>query len=202
MSALPKQHYTIEEYIELVKNSDERLEYFDGEIVSMAGGKIAHGAISANIIRSLGNRLEDRPCQVYGGDAAVKVPRALPFRLPDVSVVCGQPVIEEMQGIEMLVNPLLIVEVLSPSTENYDREAKFLAYQSIAGFQEYLLIAQHRPHVTQYIRQPDGRWLRADIEGLAATITLSSLDVALPLSEIYRMVDFEQSEKSLPTGEK
>lgn len=200
MSALPKQHYTIEEYIELVKNSDERFEYFDGGIVSMAGGKIAHGAISANFIRSLGNRLEGRPCQVYGGDTAVKVPRALPFRLPDVSVVCGQPVIEELQGIEMLVNPLLIVEVLSPSTENYDREAKFLAYQSIASFQEYLLIAQHRPHVTQYIRQPDGRWLRADIEGLEAMVTLSSLDVTLPLSEIYRMVDFEQNEKSSPVS--
>lgn len=98
----------------------------------------------------------------------------------------------------MLVNPLLIVEVLSPSTESYDCEAKFLAYQSIESFQEYLLIAQSRAHVTQYIRQPDGRWLRADIEGLEATITLQSLNVALPLSEIYRMVEFEQSDRSSP----
>ncbi|MFN7949297.1 MAG: Uma2 family endonuclease [Blastocatellia bacterium] len=200
MSALPKPPYTVEEYIELDKHSEDRYEYFDGEIVSMAGGSIEHGAITVNVAGTLRERLRDRQCLVLSGDVRLRVPAAFPYRYPDVSIVCGQIIREEILGQVMLVNPLLIVEVLSPSTENYDREAKFLAYQSIESFQEYLLIAQQRPHVTQYIRQPDGRWLRADLEGLEATITLSSLDVSLPLSEIYRMVDFEQSEKSSPVS--
>src|SRR5215510_7682894 len=162
MSAVPKTRCTVEEYIELLKNSDERFEYFDGEVVSMAGGKIDHGDIAANIVRHLGNRLADHPCRVSGGAFALKVHTAPPFRFPDASVVCGERVIDEFQGIEMLVNPMLIIEMLSPTTEAYDRGGKFLAYQSIESFQEYLLVAQDRPHVTHYTRQQRGKWLRAD----------------------------------------
>ncbi len=194
MAAQPdlKRKYTIEEYIELYKNSEERFEYFDGEIFSMASGKVSHGEIAVNIARQIGNRLEDRPCHVFGGDVAIKTIRAHPFRLPDASVVCGDPIIEEFQGIEMLVNPLLICEVLSPSTANYDREEKFMVYQAIESFQEYLLVEQDRPHVTRYVRQPDGQWLRADIIGLDSAVRLESLGVELPLSEIYRMIKFPE----------
>jgi Uma2 family endonuclease len=198
MSALPKTRYTIEEYIELLKNSDERFEYFDGEVVSMAGGKIAHGDIAANIVRHLGNRVADRPCRVLGGDTALKVPTAPPFRFPDASVVCGERLIDEFQGIEMLVNPLLIIEVLSPSTEIYDREGKFLAYQSIESFQEYLLVAQDRPHVTQYMRQKSGKWLRADIIGPDSAVRLESLEVTLPLAEIYWQINFPAPSPDTP----
>lgn len=186
----PKKKYTVEEYIELLKNSDERFEYFDGEIVSMAAGKISHGGIAANLIYRLQDKLGDRPCQVFGGDTAVKTVKAYPFRLPDVSVVCGELMIEDMLGIEMLVNPLLIVEVLSKSTEVYDRDGKFRVYQAIESFQEYLLIAQYQPHVTRYVRQPDGQWLRGDFIGLESAVKLESLGVVLPLGEIYRMVKF------------
>jgi Uma2 family endonuclease len=190
----PKRKYTIEEYIELYKNSEERFEYFDGEIVSMASGKISHVGIAANIIRALGNLLLDRPCQVFGGDGAIKTTKAPPFRLPDVSVVCNEPIIEEFQGIEMLVNPLLICEVLSPSTAGYDREEKFIVYQGIESFQEYLLVERVRPHVTRYVRQTDGQWLRADFIGLESEVRLESLGVMLPLSEIYRMIKFPAAE--------
>lgn len=186
----PKRKYTVEEYIELLKNSEERFEYFDGEIVAMAAGKISHGGIAANIIRVIGNLLEGRPCQVFNSDVAVKTVRAHPFRMPDVSVVCGEPLTEEFQGIEMLLNPLLICEILSPKTENYDREEKFLVYQAIESFQEYLLVEQQRPHVTRYVRQPDQQWLRADFIGLESIVRLESLGVELPLSEIYRMIKF------------
>jgi Uma2 family endonuclease len=192
MAALPKKKYTVEEYIELLKNSDERFEYLDGEIVSMAAGKLAHGRIAANIIRSLGKLLGDRPCEAFGGDVAVKTLRAFPFRLPDVSVVCGEPVIEEMQGIEMLVNPLLLVEVLSPSTAAYDDGDKFIAYQAIESFQEYLLVAQDRPRVTRYVRQPNRQWLRTDLIGLENAVPLESLGVTLPLAEIYRNINFDE----------
>ncbi len=190
MSALPKRHYSIEEYIELLKNSDERFEYVDGDVVAMAGGKIAHGDIAANIVRHLGNRVAERPCRVSGGDTALKVPAITPFRFPDVSVVCGERLIEEFQGIEMLVNPQLIIEVLSPSTEIYDREGKFLAYQSIDSFQEYLLVEQDRPHVTHYVRQQANKWLRADIIGMDSSVNLESIGVTLPLAEIYWQINF------------
>lgn len=205
MTAQPdlKRKYTIEEYIELYKNSEERFEYFDGEIFSMASGKIAHGGIAANINREIGNLLKGRPCQVFGGDTAIRTVKAHPFRLPDVSVVCGDPIIEEFQGIEMLVNPLLICEVLSPSTADYDREEKFLVYQAVESFQEYLLVEQNRPHVTRYLRQPDGQWLRADIIGLESSVKLESLGVELPLSEIYRLIKFPEMEtETAESGEK
>lgn len=190
MTAQPKRKYTVEEYIELYKNSEERFEYFDGEIISMASGKISHSGIAANILRQIGNLMANRSCQVLGGDAAIKTTRAYPFRLPDVSVVCDEPIIEEFQGVEMLVNPLLICEVLSPSTASYDRGEKFMVYQAIESFQEYLLVEQDRPYVTRYVRQPDRQWLRADIIGLESEVRLESLGVSLALSEIYRMIKF------------
>jgi Uma2 family endonuclease len=202
MSALPKPKYTVEEYIELLKTSDERFEYFDGEIVSMAAGKIAHGRIAANLIYSLRQKFGDRPCEAFGGDVAVKTVRAFPFRLPDVSVVCGEPVIEEMQGIEMLLNPLMIVEVLSPSTAAYDREDKFFIYRAIESFKEYLLVAQERAQVTRYVRQADGQWLRADIIGLENSVHLTSLNVTLPLAEIYLGVSFPDPPAPAVTAER
>lgn len=192
MSALPKQDckYTVEEYIEILKNGDERFEYFDGEIFSMAAGKIAHGGIATNLIVSLMGKIGDRECRVFGGDTAVKTVKAFPFRLPDVTVVCGDLVIEDMQGIEMLVNPVLIVEVLSKRTKSYDQKEKFIAYQAIESLKEYLLVDQSRPHVIRYVRQSDGQWLRGDFIGLESSVRLESLGVTLSCSEIYRMITF------------
>jgi Uma2 family endonuclease len=197
-----KRKYTVEEYIELLKNSEERFEYFDGEIFSMAAVKITHGGISSNLIYALRGKLNDRPCQVFGGAVALKTTRAYPFRLPDVSVVCGEQVTEDFQGIEMLVNPLLICEVLSPSTASYDREEKFMVYQAIESFQEYLLVEQDRPHVTRYVRQPDGQWLRADIIGLESGVRLETLGVELQLGEIYRMIKFPAEAEATKPGER
>lgn len=194
MSAILQHRYTLEEYIELDKHSEGRYEYFDGEIVDMAGASLNHNLIVSNLIRSLGNKLAEQPCRVLPSDMRVKVPKAFPYRYPDLTVVCGEPVIEEIQGQELLLNPVLIVEVLSPTTEAYDRGAKFLAYQSIDSFQEYLLIAQDRPHVTQYVRQPGGKWLRGDPEGMESLVSLESLGCALMLEEIYRLVNFEAGE--------
>jgi Uma2 family endonuclease len=127
---------------------------------------------------------------------AIKTVLAPPFRYPDVSVVCGDPLIEPFQSIELLVNPILICEVLSSTTASYDREEKFLAYQAIESFQEYLLVEQQRPHVTRYVRQPDNQWLRADIIGLDSAVKLASLGVTVSLSEIYRLVKFPEAEAS------
>jgi Uma2 family endonuclease len=120
----------------------------------------------------------------------IKVPKAPPYRYADVVVVCGEPVIESIQGLDVLVNPRLIVEILSESTEAYDRGKKFHSYQSIDSFEEYLLVAQDRPYVTNYVRQADGNWLRADIEGLEREITLVTIPCKITLSEIYAFVEF------------
>jgi len=194
MSAIPKHKMTMEEYIEFDKNNEGRWEYFDGEVVDMAGGSLNHNQIASNISRVLGNKLDDKGCRALPGDMRLKVPKALPYRYPDVVVVCGEPVIEIVQGQEMLVNPLVIVEVLSPSTKAYDFDTKFTAYQSIASFQEYLLVAQDRPHVTQYVRQPGGQWLRKDIEETEGVVKLASVDCELTFDEIYRLIKFPPAE--------
>ena len=190
MSAFPEQKYTIEEYIEFLKTSDERFEYFDGEIISMAGGSVAHGDIAVNVLLSLSDKLKDRACRVMGSDMAIKTTKAKPFRFPDASVVCGERVIERMQGFDLLVNPLLIVEVLSKSTRAYDLNEKFLAYQAVESLKEYLLIDQTRPHVIRHVRQADGQWLRGDFIGMENSVRLESLDITLAFSEIYRLITF------------
>ena len=190
MAAIPEHRCTLEEYIELDKNSEERLEYFDGEVVSMSGGSVSHNRITINVITGLHSRSPNRECAVFPADMRLKVPKAPPYRYADVVVVCGTPLIEKIQGLDVLVNPTLLVEILSESTEAYDRGNKFLAYQSIQSFEEYLLIAQDRPYVTHYLRQPDGQWLRSDIEGLEREINLLTLGQCIPLREIYVNVEF------------
>ncbi len=189
MTALPKQRYTIEEYIELDKNSEERFEYFGGEVFSMAGSSPNHVRICRNVCNKLSQKLEDHDCEAFPGDMRIKVPTAWPYRYPDVSVVCGEQIYETLQGVETLLNPVLLVEVLSASTAAYDLDAKFAEYQSIESFREYLLIAQDRPHVIRYVRQTQG-WLRTETDGLENAVTLESLGVSLPLSEIYARVKF------------
>ncbi|MEP7342047.1 MAG: Uma2 family endonuclease [Acidobacteriota bacterium] len=193
MSAVPKLKFTIEEYIEFDKNNEGRWEYFGGEVFDMAGGSLEHNQISSNLARSLGNKLEGRDCRALPAEMRIKVPKALPYRYPDVVVVCGNQIVEKLQGQAMLVNPLLIIEVLSPTSEGYDYGRKFTAYQSIESFREYLLVAQDRPHITHYVRQPDGHWLRSDIEGLENKVKLVTVDCELSFSEIYRLVEFQAS---------
>ena len=191
MAAFPEHRCTLEEYIELDKNSEERLEYFDGEIVSMSGGSLSHNRISTNVITGLHNhnRSANQGCSVFPADMRLKVPKPPPYRYADVVVVCGAPLIEKIQGLDVLINPTLLVEILSESTEAYDRGNKFLAYQSIETFEEYLLIAQDKPYVTHYVRQPDGQWLRSDIEGLDREINFLTVGSRIPLREIYADVE-------------
>jgi Uma2 family endonuclease len=190
MSAIAKRRYTLAEYLELDKHTDERYEYFDGEVVAMSGASLRHNRIVRNLIRAIDASLEGKPCEVLPADMRIKVPKALPYRYADLVVVCGEPIIEDMQGLEILVNPLVIIEVLSATTEAYDRGIKFSEYQSITSFREYVLIAQDRPHITHYIRQESGQWLRSDLQGVTEHLLLQALDYAIPVAEIYRQVPF------------
>lgn len=200
MTALPKQRYTIGEYIELDKNSEERFEYFNGEVFSMAGASPNHVRICRNVCNKLSQKLEGRDCEAFPGDMRIRVPATWLYRYPDVSAVCGEQVYETIQGLETLTNPVLLVEVLSEITAAYDLDEKFTEYQSIESFREYLLIAQDRPHVIRYVRQTNG-WLRTETDGLENAVTLESLGVSLPLSEIYMRVKFPSAQESSSTSE-
>lgn len=183
-----KQHYyTLEEYFALEKVGDARYEYWDGEIFCMSGGSQEHYALSGNIYFLLRLALRDKPCKTFTGDSPVKTPKLPPYRYPDASVVCGESRFESIHGIDALVNPLLIVEVLSPTTETADKEDKRIAYQAIESLQEYLLIAQDKVEVTLYTRNGD-LWFRDIATDLSASMQLASLGHPIPLAELYRGV--------------
>ncbi|HXG83894.1 MAG TPA: Uma2 family endonuclease [Pyrinomonadaceae bacterium] len=189
-----KQNYTLEEYAELEKSSEERLEYFDGSVWSMAGASPKHEKIVGNTITALNIVLRERNCSVYSSNLRVKVPIYKPYRYPDVTALCEQPIFEDFYGLEVLVNPGLIVEILSPSTEAFDQSNKFTCYKSIESFTEYLLISQNRPHVALYTKQSETAWLHREYNRLDESVFLSSLDCEISLAEIYLGIEFPEIE--------
>lgn len=183
-----KQHYyTLGEYFALEKVGDARYEYWDGEIFCMSGGSQAHYALSGNIYFLLRLALKDKPCRTFTGDSPVKTPKLPPYRYPDASVVCGESRFENIHGIDALVNPILIVEVLSATTEVADKEDKRIAYQAIEDLQEYVLIAQDKIEVTHYTRKGD-LWFRDVVSDQSASLQLASLASTITLAELYRGV--------------
>lgn len=196
MSAEVKRKYSLEEYLALERGSDVKYEYWDGEIFAMSGGTLWHDVVTANTYNALHDELKAKPCRALTGNMQIKTPKALPYRYADGSVVCGKPEVERFHGNDLLLNPVLLYEVLSPSTEAYDRGDKFTVYKSIASLREYLLIAQHRPHVAQYIRQEDGSWLQREFNELADVVKLTSVECDLSLQEIYEHVIFDAAAKN------
>ena len=186
----PQHYYSLDEYFALEHTGDARYEYWDGDIVCMSGGSLAHARIAGNIYHRLAQKLSGGKCVPFTADLAVKTPTLLPYRYPDLSVACGEPAVENVRGVDALLNPVLIAEVLSPSTEKHDRGDKFAAYQQIPDFQEYLLVAQHAPSIVRYCRQPDGTWVPEEISGLNAVVHLTSVDCELSLAEVYQGVVF------------
>ena len=191
MSAETKRRYTLDEYLALERASDARLEFWDGEIFAMSGGTLSHEQVMGNMFDLLRNQLRDGKSTVFGSNMHIKVPTAPPYRYADGSVVCGKVEVERFNGSDLLLNPILVYEVLSPSTEAYDRGDKFTHYKSIAHLREYLLIAQHRPHVTHYVKQEDGSWSYSETNGLEGSVNLPSVDISLKFSDVYRNVEFE-----------
>ncbi len=194
MSALPKPYYTLEEYLELDRNSEERLEYWDGEIFSMSGASDQHDNIETNVITHLNLRLRPKGCRAFTGNFRIKVPSLPPYRYGDSSALCGKPVFEKIGGVDTLTNPQLIIEILSPSTQAYDLGTKFTNYKSIPSFCEYLVISQTKPHVTQFIKQSQNAWLPKEFTALTDELELTSVGCKLSLAEIYQYVIFPADE--------
>lgn len=186
---LPRRHYTIEEYFAIERVGDARYEYWDGEIVCMSGGTPQHAIICSNLQMSLSRQLAQQKCRVFSSDLSIRTPALPPYRYPDISVVCGDPAFDDVEGIAVLINPSLIVEVLSPGTENRDRNEKRIAYQALSALREYLIVAQDAPHITLYTRHGD-QWSRADFAELSILIDIPSIGCRLSLAEIYDGIDF------------
>jgi Uma2 family endonuclease len=187
MSSQLKTRLTPEEYLAIERKAEYKSEYLDGEIFAMTGASREHNLIGSNIIRELSSQLKGQPCEVYPSDMRVRVPATSLYTYPDVVVVCGEPKFEDSY-IDTLLNPTLIVEVLSESTESYDRGKKFGYYRTMDALAEYLLVAQDEYRVEQYVRQADGRWLLSDIRTLDGKVELASIPCVLALREVYDKV--------------
>lgn len=185
MTAIPVTNMSLEEYLEFDFQAEGRFEYFNGEIFEMSGGSPEHSLLANRIGRLLGNQLDPKGCLVFQSDVRIKVPTMPPYRYADVSALCEKAVYENVGKQKLLVNPALIVEVLSPSTEGYDRDKKFKAYKSIESLREYLLISQDEIFVTLYTKHNEKFWFQSEYES-GETLKLESLDCQLNVDEMYR----------------
>lgn len=197
MTALSQKKYSLGEYFEIEKTSEEKFEYWDGNVWSMTGASPEHERIVVNIAGHLREILRGRGCSIFGSNLKVKVPAYSPYRYPDLSVYCGEGVYETMEGLEVLTNPQMIVEVLSPSTEAFDRGEKFSYYKSIESFTEYLLVAVNRPFVTQFIKQNENEWIQREASGANGKLFSPNFEVEMLLSEIYLDVEFPDTPVNL-----
>jgi Uma2 family endonuclease len=188
-SAQPVPRLSEAEYLRLERQAETKSEYFDGEMFAMAGGTRPHSLIATNLLRELSVRLKDTDCVVYNSDLRVKVEATGLYTYPDVSVACGrQRFLDEQE--DTLLDPMVVIEVLSDSTEGYDRGKKFEHYRQIPACREYLLVSQKEPRIEQFVRQPNGEWILKEAAGLEAEIKLPSLGIVLPLAEVFAKVQF------------
>jgi Uma2 family endonuclease len=194
--AAPKRTWTRDEYLAMERSSPEKHEYCDGEVLARAGASEEHNLIVANVIGELGNLLRRRPCKVYPSDMRVKIPATGLYTYPDASAVCHRPEFED-DKTDTLLNPQVIIEVLSDSTENYDRGTKFKNYRTIPSLVDYVLVSQAEVLVEHHLRQADGsRLMREHRAG--ERLDLASIGCALDVDELYLKV-FGGEDRALPS---
>lgn len=186
-TALRKSGFTPEEYLAWERQQTVRHEYYAGEVFSQAGGTRRHSLIGMNLAREVSSLLRGHPCEAHGSDMRIHVEATGYYAYPDLSVVC--PPIEGGAD-DVISNPVLIAEVLSPSTADFDRGGKFGHYRRIPSMKEYLIFLQDEPRVEQHTRTGEGHWLLREIVGLDATIEIETLQKALALKAVYEKVTF------------
>lgn len=193
MATKPKPYLSPEDYLAFEREADAKHEYYAGEIFAFAGASEEHNLIVANVIRELGNELKGRPCKVYPSDMRVRVSPTGLYTYPDVTVVCGEARFGDDHN-DTLLNPTVIVEVLSPSTAGYDRGQKFEQYRKLDSLQEYVVIAQDRVHVERHTRQPEAQWLLSETDSLDDSIALPAIGCRLLVADLYEKVEFDENE--------
>ncbi len=188
MNAMPalKHGWTPDEYLDWERLQPEKHEFFGGEVFDMAGATFVHNQIVANVLGELRAALREKPCHVSASDLRIKVPATGLYTYPDASVVCGRPVFED-DKLDTLLNPLVLVEVLSPSTEDYDRGTKFTNYRTIPSFRDYVLVSADKVLVEYATRTDDGAWLLRDFKA-GERIAIASIGIDLVVDELYLKV--------------
>lgn len=199
MSTVPKPVMSEAEYLAFERQSRDKHEFYLGEIFAMSGASRKHNLISGNLFGELRERLKDRRCEAYVGDMRVRVkPNGL-YTYPDVVVVCGEPEFLD-SDVDTLLNPTLLIEVLSDSTEKNDRGTKFKQYRQIPSLREYILVSQDEPLIEHFTRRGDTYWELTETAGLDSQLVLSSLGCQIPLAEVYSKVDFSPKEGDVANG--
>jgi Uma2 family endonuclease len=181
--------YTPQEYIEAEKLALRKSEYISGHILAMAGASFEHNNVMVDTSRALGNLLtaNQSPCEVHNSEQRVQISDAGPYFYPDISVVCGEPFVDQNDNLQ---NPIAIFEVLSPSTSDYDHGEKFFHYRRIESLKEYVLVHINTPLIEHYLRKENDEWILREIKGLDTILDLPTLSISIPLKEIYRRLTF------------
>lgn len=191
MATLPKPYLTAEEYLALERQAEFKSEYVNGEMFAMAGTRENHALLVTNLVRELSQALRRGPCRVYSSDMRVCVSPTGRYTYPDVVVACEKPrFLDNTQ--DTLLNPTLLIEVLSPSTADYDRGGKFQSYRTLTSLEEYLTVAQDQIYIEQWHKQPDGRWILTEYTKASKSIRLESLSVELSIADIYEKVTLDE----------
>jgi len=191
MSTAPQKRFTPQEYLAQERAAVFKSEYLRGELFAMAGDCREHSLISSNLIRDAAGQLRETTCEVHGSDLRVKVSATGLYTYPDVTIACGDLQFDD-EVSDTLLNPRVIFEVLSSSTEAYDRGKKFDHYRQISTLSEYVLVSQSEPLVERYVRQPDGSWRFTALKGLEGVLILETVPCRLELADVYSKLSFSE----------
>lgn len=189
MSAAPKRKMTATEYLEIERKAAHKSEFYDGEMFAMAGANNEHNIVKENLVGEMFNRLKGTSCRSYSSDQRVLVDPTGLYAYPDVVIVCGTAIFSNHDD-QSLMNPRVIFEVLSSSTERYDRTTKFRHYTQLPSLQEYILVSQDEPLIEQFVRQPNGKWTVSMHHSLTENFALASIPIEIPMADLYRDVTF------------
>ena len=193
MTAVPKTKLTEAEYLAIESAAAFKSEFYNGEMFVVIGPSRQHCEIKENLVGEIGSRLKGGPCRTYSADMRVKVERTGLYTYPDVLIACGKPEFERAHGSDTLLNPQVIIEILSDSTEKYDRGAKFLQFQKLPSVREYVLVSQDMVRVERFVRQSDETWVLTIFDDPAAEFSLATVPVRVPLADIYRGVELPEA---------
>lgn len=200
MTALPKDRYRFDEYLSTEREQPTRNEFVAGEVYAMTGAKENHNLIVTNLIVSIGSQFKQRPCRVFANDMKVRIDLADACTYPDIAALCGERLFHDDRK-DVITNPTLIIEVLSDSTEAYDRGDKFALYRRLPSLREYLLVSQQHIAAELYTRQTDDRWLLSEYNQPGEDITLESVDCRVAMAELYDKVAFDAASAQRSSAE-
>jgi Uma2 family endonuclease len=191
MSAIAKKKLTEAEYLAIERAAELKSEFYNGEMFAMAGASRQHCEIKENLSVEIGSRLKGGPCRTYSGDLRVKVDRTGLYTYPDLLIVCGKAEFDNVQK-DTLTNPQVIVEILSESTESYDRGKKFLHYRRLPSLREYVLVSQDKKLIERFVRQSDDAWLLTTFDNPDGDFTLSTVPIRVPMADVYHGVELSE----------